>query len=160
MLVHRRHASLFLIAALACSLAACARERSQPVARGADGRVVETYDSTFVAEVVRPERPTVVYYHALGCMPCALLAPHLGPVAKRFEGRVTFWSLDWGWSAARYERYQVQAVPTLVFYVGEREVDRRVGVSRGSIEDTLAAWVERSLVRAQAMRDSALLARP
>lgn len=143
-------ANLLAAASLALLAANCAPAHPRVGTRTADGLVLATTDSTFVAEVINTNRPTVVYYWANGCLPCLFLGPRIGPLARRYRGRVTFWKLDWGWSAARYLRYNVQGVPTLVFYVGEREIDRLVGAPSGDLDATLAAWVDGAIAKAAA----------
>jgi thioredoxin-like negative regulator of GroEL len=129
------------LAALA-SLVSCEVDRARPLHHVADGILVETRDSTFVRDVLSSGRPSVVYFHALGCIPCAFLGPHVVRLAARFAGRVTFWSLDRGWSAERVRRYGVPMLPTLVFYSGQNEVARQVGMPQGATDDSLASFVE------------------
>lgn len=149
---HRLAAPLAILAGALALLASCAPSRPHAGARTADGRVLTTHDSTFVAEVVNPNRPTVVYYYAHGCLPCLFVGPRMGALARRYQGRVTFWKLDWGWSARRYARYGVQGVPTLVFYLGEHEIDRLVGAPAEDLDAALTAWVDGALAKAAARR--------
>lgn len=136
--------------ALLASLAGCADAQRRAGPRTADGRIAVTSDSTFVADVIAPARPTAVYYWSNGCIPCLFMGPKLARVAPRYAGRVTFWKLEMGWSAERVRRYDVQVVPTLVLYVGDREIARQVGLPGGAAEDSFAVFLDHALALAGA----------
>ena len=133
----------FLVAAGACL--SCGRDPGETSHRFIDGAVVETTDSAFVHDVLDPGRPAVVYYRAFGCIPCAMLGPHVKKLAARYTGRVAFWSLDMGWSAERVRRYDVRVVPMLVFYSHGQEIVRQVGMPTPATDDSLALIVEEGL---------------
>ncbi len=113
----------------------------------ADGRVMDTSDTTWVRDVTKPRRPTVVYYWAQGCIPCYAVGPRVEKLAARYAGRVTFWKMNMGWSAARVQRYGIGAWPSLSFRVGEREILRRIGVPTDHMDDSLDAFVDEGLRR-------------
>jgi thioredoxin-like negative regulator of GroEL len=141
-----------LVAACALCMASCHAERAPQGPRAADGKIYQTVDSAFVTDVLASGEPSVVYYKAFGCLPCVRLGPHVRKLAASYAGRVTFWELDLGWSAARVRRYAVPAVPTLVFYARRREVARLVGMPSPATDDSLAAFVEAGLQRRSAVR--------
>ena len=147
-----------LLFALAFS-SGCGPARRSTVPHVADGTVVATTDSSFVRDVLRPRRPAVVYYWAHTCIPCYLLAPHLDKLAKEYAGRVTFWKLDMGWSAARVQRYRIPGWPALAFYVGDRQLLRRIGEPGGRVDDSLSAFVDEGLRRA-VLPESLVASRP
>src|SRR5262245_36921516 len=138
-----------VLVALALTLA-CAPHQHTTTRRVADGTIVSTSDSTFVRDVIAPGRPTVVYYWAVGCIPCYGFAPHVRRLAARYAGRVTVWKIDMAWSAERVQRYGIHGWPALGFYVGDREVARMSGVPEKNVDDSLAAFVESALQGARA----------
>ena len=137
------------LAALAFMLACAPSHHRTTAPHVADGTVVPTSDSTFVRDVIAPERPTVVYYWAVGCIPCYGFAPHIRKLATRYAQRVTVWKMDMAWSAERVQRYGVRGWPALGFYVGDREVARMSGVPQRNVDDSLVAFVENGLREAQ-----------
>jgi thioredoxin 1 len=142
-----------LLAALAL-LNGCSPAHRSSLRHEADGTVVETTDSSFVVDVIQPRRPAVVYYWAHTCIPCYLLGPRIRKLAPRYSGRVTFWKLDMGWSAARVQRYGIGGWPALAFYVGDRRL-RVIAGPEGHVDDSLAAFVDEGL-RLAALPDSAV----
>jgi thioredoxin 1 len=112
------------------------------------------YDSTFARDVTGPRRPTVVYYWSNGCIPCMWYGPHIERAARRYAGRIAFWKLEMGWSARRVQLYGVPAVPTLVFYLGDRELDRMQGAPSPRTDDSVTVFLDRGLKLAAAAADS------
>ena len=131
--------------AVAFALTSCHSAAVGPRPHTADGTIAETTDSAFVADVLGSGRPAVVYYKAFGCIPCISLGPHVKRLAARYAGRVTFWTLDMGWSAARVRRYDVPAVPSLVFYSDQQEIVRQEGMPVPATDDSLERFVEEGL---------------
>ncbi len=117
-------------------------------------RVRAAYDSTFARDVTGPRRPTVVYYWSNGCIPCLWYGPHVERAARRYAGRIAFWKLEMGWSARRVQLYGVPVVPTLVFYLGERELDRMQGAPSPNTDDSVAVFLDRGLELSAAATDS------
>ena len=136
-------ALLALIAA--CLMGSCDRPPHRISAHTADGAVVETTDSTIVRDVSDTRGPAVVYYWAVGCIPCMALGPHVGRLAARYAGRITFWKMNMGWSAERVRRYGVPVVPALVFYRGGEEVARQQGMPSPSTDDSLTRFIDEAL---------------
>lgn len=131
------------------TIAGCAApHRVEP--HGPNGTIVDTTDSTFVQDVIEPRRPTVVYYWANGCVPCLFFGPKVKDLAAKYSGRVTFWKVNLGWSAEKVQRYQIRAVPALAFYVGDREIEKMIGMPDGKTADSLVAFVEEGLERVEA----------
>lgn len=126
----------------------------------ADGRVMDTSDTTWVRDVIAPGRPTVVYFWAQGCIPCYAVGPRVRHLAARYAGRVTFWKMDMGWSAARVQRFGISGWPALGFYVGDRVILRRIGVPTDHMDDSLDAFVDEGLRRKLADSAQATGARP
>ncbi len=134
-----------LTIALGCGIAAwalgCADSGpSRP--RRADELVAATSDSTFTRDVLAAPTPSAVYFWAHGCLPCVTFGPQVKQVAGDYRGRILFWKLNMGWSAARTRRYRVPAVPALVVYRDGREVARQVGVPDGPVRPALHALLD------------------
>lgn len=75
---------------------------------------------TFDQEVLRSPLPVVVDFWADWCVPCRMVAPVLEELARTYEGRLRFVSVDTEAEPDLAARYGVVSIPTLyVFHRGE-----------------------------------------
>lgn len=96
-----------------------------PVGAGS-GRLVHADESSFDELVLRSEEPVLVDFYADWCVPCRSLAPVLERVAGQLtSGRIVKINVDE--SRGLSARYGISVVPTLVLFVGGREVERLRG---------------------------------
>lgn len=84
-------------------------------------------DATFAAEVERWPVPVLVDLWAPWCGPCHVIAPSLEQIAAEMAGRVRVAKVNVDENPATSARFQVQGIPTLLFFKDGREVDRLVG---------------------------------
>lgn len=98
----------------------------------------------FTAEVTQAGRPVVVDFFATWCGPCKTLAPRLDKLAGEFGDRIKFVAVDVDQAQTLAANYQVEGVPTLLFFGPDGKVaDARVGLLSA---DALRAKLE-SLLR-------------
>ncbi len=102
---------IFVIAIAALALASCGGNQSTqtteteeaaveqpavalnaPVAQ--DGKVIELEDAAALTPGVKVEQLTVVDFNAVWCGPCRQLTPVLEDLAAKYQGKVTFISVD------------------------------------------------------------------
>ena len=76
------------------------------------------------------------------CRPCRALSPALEQVARRLAGRLKLVKVDVDASPAVGQRFEVQAVPTLLVLKDGNVVVRQAGAAPAQ---ALEAWVERTL---------------
>lgn len=82
--------------------------------------------------------PVVVDFYADWCPTCRVLAPVLAQAQERWAGRMKFFKVNVDDSADLADRFQVQAIPTVVYFVDGREVSRTVGtLTEGELQDVL-----------------------
>lgn len=93
-------------------------------------------ESTFDAAIANATAPVVVDFWAPWCGPCKTIAPILEQLAKELgdTAKVTKVNVDEAPNLA--QKYNVRAIPTLLFFKGGELRDQVVGLAQ---KDTLAA---------------------
>jgi len=84
-------------------------------------------DSTFAQEVLQSPLPVVMDIWAPWCGPCRMIAPVVEELAKEFAGRAKFVKLNSDENQQVPSQYQIQGIPTLLFFKNGQLVDRVVG---------------------------------
>jgi thioredoxin 1 len=92
------------------------------------GRPRPTGQATFGKDVLSATRPVVVDFWAKWCAPCQVTGGLLDEVSPEYAGRIDFYKLDIDQSPEIAAQYNVQSIPTLVFFHQGAVVNRMVGV--------------------------------
>lgn len=96
-------------------------------------------DATFEQEVLQSDKPVLVDFWASWCGPCMMLGPTIEEVAKDFAGKAKVCKLNTDENEATAAKYQISAIPTLLFFKGGQVVDKSIGVAnKKAITDKLA----------------------
>jgi len=82
----------------------------------------------FQTEVIESKTPVLVDVWAAWCGPCRVISPIVEEIAVNFAGRATVAKLNIDEYGEIASRYNVQAIPTLLFFQDGVIVDRVVGV--------------------------------
>jgi thioredoxin 1 len=85
-------------------------------------------ESQFDAEVGRASSPVVVDFYATWCGPCKKLSPLLDGLAGPLTSRIKFVKVDVDDSPNLARRFEVEAIPTVIFFRAGKVVDRFVGL--------------------------------
>jgi thioredoxin 1 len=103
-----------------CSQSASLNESTANVQRITQGE--------FADQVTHSTQPVVVDFYATWCGPCRQLSPMLDRLAGSFTNRIKFVKVNVDESPGLAQNFQVQAIPTLIFFNGGQLADRMRGV--------------------------------
>lgn len=87
--------------------------------------------STFASTLATTTTPVLVEVWAPWCVPCRTLAPQLDRVAKEYDGVLLVAKLDADTNTDLCKDLGVSSVPTLLVFVGGKEVARKGGAAGG-----------------------------
>jgi thioredoxin 1 len=102
-----------------------------------------TSQADFDRLVLNATQPVLVDFYSDSCGPCRMLAPTIEKIARQYEGRAAIYKVDVAQLSELARHYDVQGIPTVVFFDKGKEVQRLVGLrSQGAytkVLDRLAA---------------------
>jgi thioredoxin 1 len=97
-------------------------------------------EASFEKAVLQSPVPTVVDFWASWCGPCKMIAPVLDEIARENEGRFRITKVNVDDEPGLMQRFNVRAVPTLLFFSGGKLQEQMVGgAAKKAIVDKLAA---------------------
>ncbi len=95
-------------------------------------------EATFEQEVLQADKPVLVDFWASWCGPCQMLGPTIEEIARDFAGKAKVCKLNTDENEAISAKYQISAIPTLLFFKGGQLVDKSIGVAnKKAIADKL-----------------------
>ena len=104
--------------------------------------IAEAGDTDFAAVAEQASLPVLVDLWATWCGPCRMVSPALERVATELAGRIKLVKVDIDRSPALAQRFEVQAVPTLLVLDHGRTIARQAGAAPAP---ALRQWVEKAL---------------
>ena len=78
-------------------------------------------------EVTKSEKLVLIDFYATWCMPCQMLTEVLQVIDKEYAENVEIFKVDVDENQDIAISYGITAMPTLVFYKNNEEVERKVG---------------------------------
>ena len=87
-------------------------------------------------------KPIIVDFYAEWCGPCKILAPVLANVSEKYEDSISIIKIDIDKYSNLAQDYEVQSVPTLIFFLDGKEVKRTTGFMP---EEKLTQIIEEAL---------------
>ncbi|WP_405584655.1 thioredoxin [Streptomyces sp. NBC_01190] len=104
--------------------------------------IAEAGDAEFGVVADQADLPVLVDLWATWCGPCRMVSPALEQVASELAGRIKLVKVDIDTSPALAERFEVQAVPTLLVLDHGRTIARQAGAAPAPV---LRQWVADAL---------------
>ncbi len=102
--------------------------------------MIEITDANFETEVLQATEPVLVDFWAEWCGPCKMMTPILNELATEMAAKVKVGKLNVDDHRDTPQKFQIQAIPTLLIFKGGEMVASIVGVeSKASILSKLDA---------------------
>ncbi|HJV15436.1 MAG TPA: thioredoxin, partial [Propionibacteriaceae bacterium] len=91
--------------------------------------MVNATDADFASVVEAATIPVLVDIWAPWCGPCRMVSPALEQLAGEFAGRMKLVKVNADDSPAVSERFEVQAIPTLLLMERGEVIDKQIGAA-------------------------------
>ncbi|MGW7072751.1 thioredoxin [Streptomyces sp. NPDC054855] len=104
--------------------------------------IADAGDDDFTEVVEQATMPVVVDLWATWCGPCRMVSPALEQVARDLAGQIKLVKVDVDKNPRLSQRFEVQAVPTLLVLDRGETVARQAGAAPAPV---LRSWVEQAM---------------
>lgn len=86
----------------------------------------------FEAEVLKVGGIVLADFYSDSCVPCKRLSPVIAEIEEQFGDKAKFVKININFDAELAEKYEVQSVPTVVFFRNGEELSRLNGTVKKS----------------------------
>jgi thioredoxin 1 len=90
---------------------------------------IEINAANFQSEVLDSGHPVIVDFYAEWCGPCKMIAPALEEIAREQQDKVKIAKVNIDEQAELAQRYNIQSLPTLLYFQNGEVVNRLIGAS-------------------------------
>lgn len=95
-----------------------------------------------VEEFLKQDKALVLYFWAVWCGPCKVLAPVIEALSDDYEEKVVMGKVDIDNERKLTEQYSIRSVPTTLFIIDGRVVEQMVGsVTKSTFERKLQMFL-------------------
>lgn len=97
------------------------------------------------SELIKQDLPVIIDFHAEWCGPCKMMAPMMEKIKDEYDDKIKIYKIDIDKNRTLAEKYQIQAVPTLMIFrkgklswrvsgvPGMSELKREIDVAAGNL---------------------------
>ncbi len=89
---------------------------------------IDVTDQDFTEQVLNAQQMVVVDFSSDRSSSCQIFNPEFEAVSKQYLGRVTFAKLDVDTNEAITSQWNVDGIPTLIFFKNGQEINRIKGI--------------------------------
>ena len=68
------------------------------------------------SQLINQEKPVIIDFYADWCGPCKMMAPMLEQIKDEYDDQIKIYKIDIDKNRSLTEKYQVQAVPTVMIF--------------------------------------------
>ena len=90
--------------------------------------ITEITTENFSQEVETSKLPVLLDFWASWCGPCRMLSPVVDELAEQYDGKVKFGKVNVDEQPRLAMNYNVQSIPTILFFKDGKPVDTSIGV--------------------------------
>ncbi len=99
-------------------------------------------DENFETTISNSQKPVLVDFWSVWCVPCLTLSPILEKIAKDFEDKITFVKVDLDTAPATAQKYQIDRIPRVILFKNGEPINDFVGLQP---EFAIKQWLENVL---------------
>lgn len=99
-------------------------------------------DENFEKEIQATEKPVLVDFFAVWCLPCSVLSPILEKLEGEFEGKVIFAKVNVDMAPQSSQKYGINPIPTVILFKKGEPVGEFTGLKP---ESEIREWLENQL---------------
>jgi thioredoxin 1 len=104
---------------------------------------IHVTDAAFEKVIIQSPIPVIVDFWAPWCNPCKMVAPVLDKIAKEYKGKLLIAKVNTDENHQWAQRYDVQGIPTMLFFSGGKIAYRQVGaMQERTLREVLADFLE------------------
>jgi thioredoxin 2 len=108
--------------------------------------IVSADDTDFTAVAENSQVPVLVDFWAAWCGPCRMVSPVLDKLARERPGKIKLVKVDVDKSPRLSQRFEVQAIPTLMVIVDGKVAARQAGAAPANV---LRSWLDNAVAGAR-----------
>ncbi len=104
---------------------------------------IDVTSQDFAEQVLNAEQMVVVDFSSERSSSCQIFNPEFAAVSKEYQGRATFAKLDVDTNEALTNQWNVDGIPTVIFFKNGQEINRIKGIL---MRDRLRRQIEGALL--------------
>jgi len=84
-------------------------------------------DKEFETNVLKSDKPVLVDFWAIWCVPCRMVAPVVDKLSAKYESKMKFYKMNVDENPDTPKKYRVMSIPTLIIFKDGKAVDTVIG---------------------------------